>query len=133
MQSIQTASDVWDFLHDCGLDIQPLHDQRAVSSDHPQTRFWLGDQRYAIPRTHIALIEPFVGCEPLPLAQPYVVGTTHIHDRTVIILDIRPLLLQARTLPKPNALLLVIQLLDTEVALLADSIEAEVSTADERR
>ena len=125
MQSFQTATDVWGFLRNRGLTITPLMNERTVPADCPQLLFWLGEQRYAIPRSHVTFMEPFGAYEPLPLAQPYVVGTARLHGHDLIILDIRPLLLQHRTTPKADALLLTIQLLDAEIALLVDSVEPE--------
>lgn len=113
---------LWHMLIGHGLEW--LDEQRASASmlDATQMVFRLGNEHFCIPVTHVRGIHPLGFYTPIPLVDACIIGKIAPYGKPVGVLDIRPLIGQARTPPQPDAAVIIIELHNMELGLLADLV-----------
>ena len=91
--------------------------------------FRVGGAEYVLPASDVLQMESFLGATPVPGAPPYVAGIIHVRGRVVPVVDLR----LRFGLPKidltMDSRVVVVELADRTVGLLADSAREVVKLA----
>lgn len=91
--------------------------------------FRLGQSRYAVTARWVREIYPLRTYTRLPSTPGFLVGLANVRSQLLSIVDIRPLLDEPQTPPRPEAIGLILQIEGAEIALLTDLVE-EVRRGD---
>ncbi len=84
--------------------------------------FRLGEGMYSLPAVWIREVQSLGRYTRLPTAPSFVLGLVNVRGRLLAALDIRPLLEMAPSPFADSALLIIIHVQGSEVALLADAV-----------
>ncbi len=130
-QAFQADAATWRTLETCvhALAIQHDHDvdDRANNPTNELFTFRLGARCYRLPGHVVQGVQPLPRCIPLSSAPPFVVGLISLHEHIIAVLDIRPLLgfAHEQAPPAPHTEVIIVQVQETQLGLLADSTGAE--------
>lgn len=113
---------LWHMLTGYGLDwLQETAPPSTLATD-TSVVFRLGHEHFRIPAHQLYAIHPLGSYTPIPLIHSCIIGKVIVEDQPVGVLDIRPLIGHPRTPPHPHALLLLIQVKNIPLGLLADAV-----------
>jgi purine-binding chemotaxis protein CheW len=94
--------------------------------------FTVGGAEYVLPAADVLQMESFVGATPVPAAPPYVMGIIHVRGRVVPVVDLRVRFGLPPVQSSIDSRVVVVQLADRTVALLADSAREVVKLEPDR-
>ena len=113
---------IWAILEERARSLAALDQAEEISGDEMLT-FVLGGGRYRIVAASSREVQPLGSYTALPGAPAFLVGLVNVRGRLIAAIDIRPLLELPATAPQTGAMLLIVSDGNTEIGLLADSVE----------
>jgi purine-binding chemotaxis protein CheW len=94
--------------------------------------FRVGGAEYVLPASDVLLMESFVGATPVPGAPPYVAGIIHVRGRVVPVVDLRVRFGLPPLATTIDSRVVVVELRQRTVGLLADSAREVVKLAPDQ-
>lgn len=118
----QDDLETWEFLVEHGLVVSGVQDINAQPFKRTSTIFSLSGILYAIPSDIVCGIQSLKNYQPVPFAQPCIVGVINVQGKIIGIFDMRSLITPIHEHPSPDSVLLVLRLQGVDIALVADRI-----------
>jgi purine-binding chemotaxis protein CheW len=94
--------------------------------------FKVGGAEYVLPASDVLQMESFVGATPVPGAPPFVVGIIHVRGRVVPVVNLRARFGLPVLETSLDSRVVVVELEERTVGLLADSAREVVKLAPEQ-
>ena len=94
--------------------------------------FKVGGAEYVLPASDVLQMESFTGATPVPGALPYVMGIIHVRGRVVPVVDLRVRFGLPPVESTLDSRVVVVELSERTVGLLADSAREVVKLAPEQ-
>lgn len=116
-----------------GWNTQRILQERARALAHVNTQaatahreeivlFRLGNAGYGIPARFVREIQPLQNYTPLVSTPPFIVGLVNVRGKLVTALDVRPLLNLPPAPMAAQALLMLVNVQDVSVGIVADAV-----------
>lgn len=121
---LHNDQDTWRILNALRQLLTPIPPSSIDAKHTTQVIVRLRETYYSLPAHCVRDIRPLGNYTPLPFTHSCIVGVVSVRGQLLVVLDIRPFLIQVWDVPRPDAMLLHVELEGMELGVLVDRVVA---------
>jgi purine-binding chemotaxis protein CheW len=129
LRDLRSDAARWQILEERAHELARQQQEATAELGEEIITFRLGKDGYSVPAQFIREVYPLINWTPLPTTPAFVVGLVNVRGKLLTAIDVRALLGMDQTPPREGAFLVILNVRNTEIGLLADSMD-EVRRGD---